>query len=59
MQTQRFLKVEKGGRRGGQSDAMWEELDLLLLALKMEKGCKARNTGGNDKEMDSALDSPD
>lgn len=33
----KVLKVEEGGRRGGLSDIMLE-LDLLLLALKMEKG---------------------
>lgn len=31
------LKGEKGGRRVGESNVMWERLDKPLLALKMEE----------------------
>ena len=44
MQSQSSLNVEEGGRREGQSDAMGEGLNPMLLALKMEEG-ELRNSG--------------
>lgn len=39
--------MEKEGRRGGQSEVMWEELDLPSLALEMEEGVyEPKNVGG-------------
>lgn len=38
----RVLKYKRASRRRDQIDVIWEELDLLLLPLKMEEGHEPR-----------------
>lgn len=47
MQSQGSLNTEEQGRRSDQIDVVWEELDPLLLALKMEKEDHEPRSVGN------------
>ena len=54
----RILKSRRGRQKWGKGDAVWQELDPPLLALKMEggatsQGMQAPPGAGKGKEMDS------